>query len=145
MPALRILAAAALVCAATAFAPAPARSGAGLARAAAWRRAPAASAARGAAAPPTMRLDTWRSVDDARKLSVGEIKTEIYEAKKKLLDLRLLQKQKMMQGKIQAHEFKHEKRWVNLLFTALAEKEEAGEVAPSGAPGFEAAPESADA
>ena len=90
-----------------------------------------------------MRLDTWRSVDDARKLSVGEIKTEIYEAKKKLLDLRLLQKQKMMQGKIQAHEFKHEKRWVNLLFTALAEKEEAGEVAPSGAPGFEAAPESA--
>ena len=108
-----------------------------------------AASARAAAAARARQaddvLDTWRSVDDARKLSVGEIKTEIYEAKKKLLDLRLLQKQKMMQGKIQAHEFKHEKRWVNLLFTALAEKEEAGEVAPSGAPGFEPAPEAADA
>ena len=53
-----------------------------------------------------------------------QAKVTEHKAKKKLLDLRLLQKQKMMQGKIQAHEFKHEKRWVNLLFTALAEKEE---------------------
>ena len=113
-----------------------------------------AASSRAASSPlrmtPDSYEDRWRerrceALLRQRELSVGEIKTEIYEAKKKLLDLRLLQKQKMMQGKIQAHEFKHEKRWVNLLFTALAEKEEAGEVAPSGAPGFEAAPESADA